>query len=121
MKIVFITQDPEVRAVAERSFPATEELHFFENWSQGLEACQGATLLYVDQEATLESPHKIAGYERFAEAKMGHPVAGPVKVVLISPPSDYELDFVVGWPDFLFQRIGKPLTKQQVLLPWISL
>ncbi len=121
MKIIFITKDPEVEEVAKRSFPASEELQFYPDWSEALSASEGADLLYVDQEATLETAHKIRGYEVFAQAKQAHPVAAKVKTVLISPAPGYDLDFVVGWPDFLFQRIEKPLTKQMILYPWISL
>jgi hypothetical protein len=80
--------------------------------AEALDACEGADLLFVDLLATLEEPHKIAGYEKFAELKMGHPAAKDVPVVLIAPPDDYELDFMAGWPDFVFAHIRRPVTEK---------
>ena len=42
-------------------------------------------------------------------SKMRHPKAKDVKVVLISPPEEYELDFMAGWPDFVFLHYRRPV------------
>lgn len=66
-------------------------------------------MLFVDLLATLLEPHKIAGYEAFAYAKMEHALAKDVPLVLISPPDDYELDFMAGWPNFVFGHVRRPV------------
>lgn len=110
MKFVLITKDADLVSNTEGAFQPTDELHVFETWQPGLEACNGADILFVDLLATLEKPHKIAGYEHFAEAKMDHPLAAGVPLVLIAPPDDYELDFMAGYPNFVFAHIRRPVT-----------
>ena len=90
-----------VKEAREGLHPGDEFLHF-ENWEEALNNSEGVDLLFVDLLATLQEEGKIAGYEEFAHAKMGHPVANSTPLVLISPPDDYELDFMAGWPDFVF-------------------
>lgn len=109
MKLVFITKDPTIIETAKVAFRLDEELFFYEDWQLALDHCKNAELLFVDLEATLEEPHKIAGYERFAMEKMRHPIAKSVKVVLIAPEPEYTLDFMAGWPDFVFAHFRKPV------------
>jgi hypothetical protein len=110
MKFVLITQDPEIEAAAREGFHPSDETLAFSDWSEALEHAQGADLMFVDLISTLDEPHKIAGYERFAEAKMGHATASSIPLVLISPPDDYELDFMAGWPNFVFGHIQRPVS-----------
>lgn len=112
MKFVLITDDKEVAAIARKGFQSDDETLVFAKWSDALDACGGADLLFVDLISTLEEPHKIAGYEAFGMAKMDHPVAKAVPVVLIAPPEDYELDFMAGWPDFVFAHLTRPVTEK---------
>lgn len=113
VKLVFITKDKEVVEIAKKAFPSgMESLHFFEDWRPGLEACEGAEMVFVDLVATLDEPHKIAGYEKFAHGKMSHEIAKSVPLVLLSPPPDYDLDFMTGWPDFVFAQLRMPVTEK---------
>lgn len=109
MRFLLITRDDEVRRAAEAgSGAATFEV--FADWAEALEASEGADLLFVDLVATLNEPHKIAGYEQFAQAKMEHPLAKSTPLVLIGPPEGYGLDFMAGWPDFVFYHVKRPVT-----------
>lgn len=112
MKFVIVTKDADIAAAAKSpsAFPPSDEVVVFDDWRKALEACGGADMLIVDLLATLEEPNKIAGYERFAAAKLEHPAASGVPVVLIKEPEDYELDFMAGIPDFLFAYIRRPVT-----------
>jgi len=109
MKFVLITKDPEVAAAAREGFHPSDECLVFENWSDALNAAEGADLMFVDLIATLIEPNKIAGYEQFAHAKMDHPVAATTPLVLIAPPEEYELDFMAGWPNFVFGHVRRPV------------
>jgi hypothetical protein len=33
-------------------------------------------------------------------------------LVLIAAPDDYELDFMTGWPDFVFGHLRRPVTEK---------
>lgn len=112
MKFVLVTRDERVRKAAQAGIPASDTLLLFDAWEAALDACEGADLLFVDFLATLESPHKVAGYEKFAESKMAHPTAGSVPLVLVAPPDNYELDCMVGYPDFLFAHLRRPVTEK---------
>ena len=109
MKFVIITKDSEIEAAAKEGF-SPYACDAFGEWAEALENLSGVDMVFVDLLATLDEPNKIAGYERFAEAKMGHPVANGVPLVLISPPDDYELDFMAGWPDFVLANVRRPVT-----------
>ncbi|MCU0315742.1 MAG: hypothetical protein MUC92_04030 [Fimbriimonadaceae bacterium] len=109
MKFILITKDAEVVKATEGAFQQDDVLEVHDLWSTALDACDGADLLFVDMVATLEKPHKISGYEKFAEAKMIHEVASPIPVVLIWPPEDYELDFITGYPNFVFKPMRRPV------------
>ena len=95
---------------AKEGFHPSDTFESYSDWGQALDAATDADLMFVDLLATLEEPNKIAGYEKFAQAKMDHAVASKVPLVLISPPDDYELDFMAGWPDFVFANIRRPVT-----------
>lgn len=112
MKFVLLTDDSDLVAAASAGFHPSDSFETHADAGAALEACAGADLLFVDLLATLDEPHKIAGYERFAEQKMGHEVAKDVPVVLIAPPDEYELDFMAGWPDFVFAHIRRPVTEK---------
>jgi hypothetical protein len=109
MKFVVITKDPEIETAAREGFHPSDDCVVVPDWNVGLEECDGADLVFVDLVATLAEPHKIAGYERFAMAKMSHPTAKGTPLVLIAPPEDYELDFMAGWPDFVFGHVRRPV------------
>lgn len=110
MKFILITQDSYLESEARKGFHPDDTVQSFADWAEALDACEGADLLFVDLVATLAEPHKIAGYERFAMAKMGHPIASQVPLVLISPHDDYELDFMTGWPGFVFGHVQRPIS-----------
>lgn len=110
MKFVLLTRDKEMVENAREGFHPTDEFAAFPDANQAFDACEGADLLFVDMLATLDEPGKIAGYERFASQKMEHPIAGTTPLVLISPPDDYELDFMAGFPDFVFAHIRRPVS-----------
>lgn len=112
MKYVLVTKDKATREafLSPEAFLPSDETVVFEDWNTALEACEGAELLFIDLLATLEEPHKIAGYEAFAEAKMDHPVAAGVKLILIGLPEGYEIDFLTGYPDFVFANLPHPAT-----------
>ncbi|MBA4291576.1 hypothetical protein C0431_01260 [bacterium] len=110
MKFVLVSKDPEVVKATEGAFQPDDELLIFDTWPPALEACTDADLLFVDLIATLDKPHKIAGYEKFAEAKMDHATASTTPLVLIAQPDDYELDFMAGYPNFVFAHLRRPIT-----------
>lgn len=109
MKFVLITKDPEVVQAARDGFHPNDTFQVFEDWLDALEASAGADMMFVDLLATLTEPGKISGYERFAMAKMTHEAAHAIPLVLIAPPEDYELDFMAGWPDFVFAHVRRPV------------
>ena len=110
MRFLLITKDLEMQAVAREGLHPSDDLIAFQEWTKALEASKGADMMFVDLIATIEEPGRIAGYERFAMAKMAHPVAAPVPVVLIGPPAEYELDFMAGWPNFVLGHIQRPVS-----------
>jgi hypothetical protein len=110
MKFVLITKDTEMEKEAREGFHPSDTFACYSEWEEGLNGASDADLVFLDLLATLEEPNKIAGYEKFAQAKMSHNSASKVPLVLISPPDDYELDFMAGWPDFVFANIRRPVT-----------
>jgi len=112
MKFVVITKDAEIEEAARKGFHPSDEMVAYANWSEGLGGAAGVDIMFVDLLATLREAHKIAGYEEFANAKMAHPVAKNVPLVLIAAPDDYELDFMTGWPDFVFGHLRRPVTEK---------
>lgn len=116
MKYVLVTKDAAIREAALGAFSALDELVTHACWDEALGACDGADLIFVDLIATLDEPHKIAGYERFAEAKMVHPIAANTPLVLFSPPEDYALDYITGFPDFVALNLRRPITTKSFRL-----
>ncbi|MCW5936870.1 MAG: hypothetical protein KIT11_06155 [Fimbriimonadaceae bacterium] len=110
MKFVLVTKDPDVRSATDGAFQPDDTLVIFEDWQEALDECADADLLFVDLLATLEVPHKVSGYEKFARVKMAHPQGAAVPLVLIAAPDDYEMDFMVGWPNFVFAHLRRPLS-----------
>lgn len=109
MKFVVITRDADLEAAAREGFHPSDECLVFSDWSTALGQAEGADLMFVDLVATLLEPHRIAGYEQFAVAKMTHPDASKIPLVLIAPEREYELDFMAGWPDFIFGHVQRPI------------
>ncbi len=99
-----------MESAAKEGFHPSDELACFSSWMDGLNACENADLVFVDMIATLRESNKIAGYEEFAVAKMKHPVAQATPLVLIAPEPSYELDFMAGWPNFVFGHVQRPVT-----------
>ncbi|HVT12098.1 MAG TPA: hypothetical protein VHE55_07510 [Fimbriimonadaceae bacterium] len=112
MKFMVITKDPEMEEAARKGFHPSDEMVAYSDWSEALENSAGVDMMFVDLLATLREPHKIAGYEEFAMAKMNDPVAKDIPLVLVSPPDDYELDFLTGWPNFVFGHVRRPVTEK---------
>lgn len=110
MRFLLVTLDEELLSLAREGIHPSDELRTFKNWKEALDASAGADMMFVDLLATLTEPGKIAGYEVFAHAKMAHPDAEKVPLVLISPPMEYDLDFMAGWPDFVLGNIRRPVT-----------
>lgn len=110
MKYVLLSHDSEVLSAVDGAFQSNDEVVICKTVPEALAACDGAELIFVDLLATLTSPGKIAGYEAFAEAKMGHPIAKGTPLVLIGAPDDYVLDSMVGYPDFVFAHLRRPVT-----------
>ena len=110
MKFLLITKDSEVEEAARRGFHPSDELTTYSDWEEALDGAEGTDLIFVDLLATLREPHRIAGYEEFGLAKMAHKQAKDVPLVLISPPDDYDIDFMVGWPDFVFGHVRRPVS-----------
>lgn len=110
LRIVLLTKDSTVAEATKGAFQPDDELSIHSGWEEALEDCEGAEIFFVDILATLETPHRIDGYERFAQAKMSHPVAKDIPLVLIGPGQDYELDAMVGWPGFVFAHLSRPVT-----------
>lgn len=112
MKFLLVTKDKDVAAAAATAYGTHYGLLVYEEWSEALNHCEGVDMIFVDLVATLKEPGKIEGYEQFAFAKMAHDVAAPIPLVVIAPPSDYELDAMVGWPNFLFAMVRRPVTER---------
>ncbi|HEY3783490.1 MAG TPA: hypothetical protein VGL56_20595 [Fimbriimonadaceae bacterium] len=114
MKYVVLTNDPEIAEAAQSpaAFPPDDVVNVHKSVDEALTDCDGADMLFVDLLATLSEPHKIAGYEDFAMKKMGSEIACGTPLVLIGAPDDYELDFMTGWPDFVFAHLRRPVTEK---------
>lgn len=112
MTYILVTRNPEIRQafLSPEAFLPSDVLKPFENWSDALAATAGADMMFVELVSTLDEPHKIGGYEKFAEAKMADEALSSVPLVLIAPPPDYDLDFMVGYPDFVFAQVPSPVT-----------
>lgn len=109
MKFVLLTKEKELEEAAREGIHPNDDLVVTTDWHEALELCDGADMIFVDMLATLTEPHKVAGYEAFALAKMDHAIAKGTPLVLIAPPEDYEMDFMTGWPDFVFAHLRRPV------------
>src|ERR1700722_505691 len=109
MKYVILTNDAEIveAASSPSAFPPDDVVAVYKDVDAALSDCDGADLMFVDLIASLKEPHNIAGYEEFAMKKMAHPVANVTPLVLIGAPDDYDLDFMTGWPDFVFAHLRR--------------
>ena len=114
MRFVVITNDSFVAGACKEGFHPDDEALFFTDWRKALEKAAGADMMFVDLLTTLTEAHKIQGYEDFAHAKMAHPTAAKVPLVLINAPDDYDLDSMVGWPDFLFGNLRRPINSKVI-------
>ncbi|MBV6459752.1 MAG: hypothetical protein HONBIEJF_02905 [Fimbriimonadaceae bacterium] len=109
---MLFTGDDELAGAARSGIPTSDDLVICGSWQAALDACENADMIFVDMLATLEEPHKVGGYEKFANAKMDHPAAKSVPLVLIAPPTDYSMDFMAGWPNFVFAHVRRPVTEK---------
>lgn len=114
MTYILVTRNPDIREafLSPEAFLPSDVLKPFEDWRDALEEAKGADMMFVDLVSTLVEPNKIAGYEEFAEGKMADEALLAVPLVLIAAPSDYELDFMVGYPDFVFAQIPQPVSSK---------
>lgn len=110
MRILLIAKDQELIDAATEAYSSTDQLEIHGDWRDALANCPGTDVIIVDLIATLDKPNEIAGYEAFAVAKMSSETAKEIPLVLISPPDDYELDSMVGWPNFVFGMVRRPVT-----------
>jgi len=114
MRFIIISQDTEIFEAAKKGFHPSDRVDIYENWVQALDESEGVDLIFVDILSTLIEAHKIDGYEEFAHAKMQHPVADVIPLVLIGAGADYKLDFMVGWPNFLLGHFQRPIDYRQL-------
>lgn len=112
MKFLVITKDPELEEAARKGFHPSDEMVAYADWPEALEKSEGVDMMFVDLLATIREPHKISGYEEFATAKMASPIAKDIPLVLVAVPDDYELDFMTGWPNFVFGHVRRPVTEK---------
>ena len=110
MRFLLVSKDQEVVDVAREGFHPSDDFLHYAHWTQALEHCDGVDLMFVDLVATLIVPHKIQGYADFAQAKMNHPIASRIPLVVISPEATYDLDYFIGWPNFVFANLQRPVT-----------
>ena len=114
VRFIVVSSDPHIVGAAKEGFHPSDEALFFDDWHKALDKAEGADMMFIDLLDTLKEPHKIQGYEEFAEAKMSHAKASKVPLVLINAPDDYDIDCMVGWPDFLFGNIRRPVTSKVI-------
>lgn len=110
MKFVLVTHDEEIIAAAQKAYGTHYELKVCSDWNVAMSDLDGVDLMFVDLLATLKEPGRIQGYEEFAMAKMTDEKASRIPLVVFAPPSDYELDAMVGWPNFVFAMVRRPIT-----------
>lgn len=112
MTYILVTKNPDIKEafLSPEAFLPSDQLKTFEDWREALKETAEADMIFVDLVSTLEEPHKIAGYENFAEAKLADEALRAVPMVLIAAPADYELDFMAGFPDLVFAQIPQPVS-----------
>lgn len=111
MRYVLFSTDPDIQAAfrSPEAFLASDQLFVATNRQEAVTLAASADMVFVDLISSLDEPHKIAGYEAFHDLMVENKVTG-VPVVLISPPTDYDIDFMVGWPDFVFANMPRPVS-----------
>ena len=114
VRFIVVTSDSFLVGACKEAFHPADEALYFSDWHEALDQAEGADLMFLDLLSTLTEPHKIQGYEDFAKAKMSHPTASKVPLVLINAPDDYDLDSMVGWPDFLFGNLRRPINSKVI-------
>lgn len=114
MRFIVVTTDSFVVGACKEGFHPSDEAEFYSDWHEALDKAEGADLMFVDLLDTLTEPNKIEGYEMFARAKMAHPTASKVPLVLIGAPEEYDLDSMVGWPNFLFGNLKRPINSKVI-------
>jgi hypothetical protein len=107
---VLISQDNALIEQAKLGMHPADRLLVFSDWRKAFDAGTAPDLIFVDLIATLKTPNRIQGYVEFAEAKISHPVFEKVPLVLISPDPSYDLDYMVGWPNFTLANLQQPVT-----------
>lgn len=114
MRYVLLCHDSEIIEAfrSPEAFLPNDDLVVVDTKEGLVEAAAGADMVFVDLIASLDEPHKIGGYERLYDLKMANDAAASVPLVLIAPPSGYDLDFMVGWPDFVFAQMPRPVTSK---------
>lgn len=112
MKFILVSHDKEIIQAARKAYGNHYALDVFDGWEAALESCEGVDLMFVDLISTLKEPGKIEGYEDFAHAKMGHASASKIPLVVFAPPADYELDAMVGYPNFVFAMVRRPVQER---------
>ena len=122
MRVLVLTQRAEIAEYAKEALGERVDLEIHGNWKDALEIAEGADVMIADLVSLLNEPHKIEGYDAFALAKMSHENAKGVKLILIPAPADYELDSMMGWPDFLFAQFHNPIGTQSFrqAMRWID-
>jgi hypothetical protein len=114
VRFIVVTSDSFIVGACKEAFHPSDEALYFSDWHEALDQAAGADLMFLDLLSTIVEPHKIQGYEDFAKAKMAHPTASKVPLVLINAPDDYDLDSMVGWPDFLFGNLRRPINSKVI-------
>ena len=122
MRVLLITSRKDIESMAVAALRGKVQLDIVADWKVALDQSLGADLMIADLVSLLDEPNKISGYEQFALAKMSHESAKAVKLVLIPAPVDYELDSMMGWPDFLFAQFHNPITEQtfKMAMRWVD-
>ncbi len=110
MKFLLVTKEDAIVEAARKAYGTHYELRHCQSWEEALEKAEGVDLMFVDLIATLREEGRIQGYEDFAHAKMAHEVAAAIPLVVIAAPPEYELDAMVGWPNFVFAMVKRPIT-----------
>lgn len=113
MRYVLFSSDPEIIEAFQspEAFLPSDTLFVAKDRQEAVRLGAAADMMFVDLIATLDEPHKIAGYEAFHDLMVENLVTN-VPVVLISPPADYDIDFMVGWPDFVFANMPRPVSSK---------
>lgn len=112
MRYVLFSRDPEIVAAfrSPEAFLPSDVLSVVDTREAAVEASLDADMVFVDLIATLDEPHKIAGYEAFHDLMASRSELSGKPVVVISLPYEYEIDFMVGWQDFVFANMPRPVT-----------